>query len=618
MHYEVRCTDALANGFLISEMKRLQHKYLGNDPNTSRGIVFFNSQTTLHDMAAKASQDFNVFSYHGIGGGDGHTDYAAEKEERRAIMRAFVATTDRDPRSKWLFSTSAGGTGIDLKGIRVVIVYEWCYGQLELCQMFGRCRAPADASISCLGLILTSPAAIAQFEARIQEDGRAPLQHHDSPEDMQLRQAAMEAHLRYLKGGNSQDRTSCLRHELEEYVAGAGISCMSAGARLCGVCCQVLALQKRGLQLETSAAHPTKKAQAYQSWSEQETRAQTPQVPAPQQGDRNLAPQEQRIPAPPPHHQPQQSRRYHSPAAQQSSAMAASSTPIPLPSTPAMPCFRPSHVNACLRFLDTKCQEDQFLRACMPCLVATTHRWGHAGDDDRIKHSPLDRNYRTVCPQFKKHGILFQRCTSCFEPYSRQHACAFRGPNSLLSVIRYQDDGCCYCCQLDTNSNNLVTTSFHAKPKHSFGPVAQPGCQLPCKLVQTDLYLNTATVLWYHKHDLLYSLVRNHWGYRRKWDAFFSNDHTKTFGMQHKLPLREFCEWLHEYWYDATTPIRSCHAIFILFIEVADKGKRSIEEIAHQPSYFPLNVSFADVAPSQEARACGTDETGKQGGAVTG
>lgn len=152
------------------------------------------------------------------------------------------------------------------------------------------------------------------------------------------------------------------------------------------------------------------------------------------------------------------------------------------------------------------------------------------------------------------------------------------------------------------SSNNLMTTSFHAKPKHSFGPVAQQGCQLPCKLVQTDLYLNTATLLWYHKHDLLYSLVRNHWGYRRKWDAFFSHDNTKTFGMQHKLPLREFYEWLHEYWYDATTPIRCCHAIFILFIEVADKGKRSIEEIAHRPIYFPLNVSFADVAPSQEAR----------------
>ena len=602
MHYEVRCKDALANGFLISEMTRLQHEYLGNNPNASRGIVFFNSRTTLHDMAVEARQDFNVFSYHGIGGGDGHTDYAAEKQERRAIMSAFVTTTDTDPRSKWLFSTSAGGTGIDLKGIRVVIVYEWCYGQLELCQMFGRCRAPADASIPCLGLILTSPAAIAQFEARIEEDGRAPLQRHDSPEDMQLRLASMKAHLRYLKGGSSQDRSSCLRHELEEYVAGAGISCMSAGARLCGVCCQVLARQKQFLQLETPAIHPTMKAQAYQSWDEPDTRAQTPQVPVPQQNDHKMAPQEQRIPVPPPQHQTQQPQRYHSPAAPRSSAMATSSTPIPLPSTPAMPRFTPSHVNSCLRFLDTKCQEDQFLRACMPCLVATTHRWGHAGDDDRIKHSPPDHNYRSVCPQFKKLGILFQRCTTCFEPYSRGHACAFRGTNSLLTAIRSQDVGCCYCCQLDNNSNNLMTTSFHAKPKHSFGPVAQQGCQLPCKLFQTDLYLNTATLLWYHKHDLLYSLVRNHWGYRRKWDAFFSRDNTKTFGMQHKLPLREFYEWLHEYWYDATTPIRCCHAIFILFIEVADKGKRSIEEIAHRPIYFPLNVSFADVAPSQEAR----------------
>ena len=116
-------------------------------------------------------------------------------------------------------------------------------------------------------------------------------------------------------------------------------------------------------------------------------------------------------------------------------------------------------------------QQDSLLRACFHCVVVTGHKWGVAGDDPSKTHSPAVGGYRDYilkCPQFRKGGPLYQRCTCCLQPAVKDHTCRARGMEGWKSLARKQAY-CCPCCQLrDMPCFNM--TDFHAAPDYAFGP----------------------------------------------------------------------------------------------------------------------------------------------------
>ncbi len=196
-----------------------------------------------------------------------------------------------------------------------------------------------------------------------------------------------------------------------------------------------------------------------------------------------------------------------------------------------------------------------------------------------------DKDHNVKCPQFRYGGPFYLYCNSCFSgPFKnfKDHTCLVRGNDDVFRMRK----GSCFCCQLGHNA------AFHTPtPPYAFGP--NKGNPPKCKLASTDLFLSTAVALWHHKHDVFHSLVRNHWGYRMKWSAVYGNDTTKHFGRD-ELPLLSFYEWLHEYWFDGNTPIRCVHAVFILFLDVAKRGTRSVDEIKQQGIHLFLRVRFGD------------------------
>ena len=313
MAYDVAHALSLGADVLLTHMTRLETECFGHDPNKRRGIVFFNNKDTLHAMAQAArGANVNVFPYHGISREDYHAgddEYTRHQLARQQVMDLFQEMSKDPTASKWLFATSAGGGGIDLMGVSGVIIFGWWYGQMELAQMFGRCRAPHDdTDARCVGLVLTSPADIAQLDARIKQEEQAALAYHDTPEDKAVRQEDMKAHARFLKAGDSPSgqRTDCIRLELENDTTGVPISCMVAGAHLCGVCSRVLASEDEALQRETPAPFPTASAPVPSSWFSGGTSGQEGQPfpppsgnPRPQQQQQQQPQQPQQQPPPP-------------------------------------------------------------------------------------------------------------------------------------------------------------------------------------------------------------------------------------------------------------------------------------------------------------------------------
>jgi superfamily II DNA helicase RecQ len=670
MRYEVVCEELPASSAsggqtsFLTHLDRVTIEYMSGGDGGQRGsavekgegnkakgkgIVFFNNKKTLREMAglveALRKETMSVVVFHGLGGGDVYDAalrWEAEKERAQA-MEDFMKEEDEDGRCKWLFATSAGGTGIDVQGVRVVMIYEWCYGQLELYQMFGRCRAPIDASLPCLGIILTSNWAIVGLKRHIATEKKNGWQQNDLEEDMALRLAGMEAHRDFLECQRPQARTSgngrrCLRYDLEEFNTGTGISCMTAGAVPCAVCCDILKQTRRTVGLH-----------------EPDTGTHTNPGPAPQQ--KQQQPQDKHLhqlhrshtqhhqrdhllsqgPQGHGHLQHQHQRQHHGLLTQGHQLPAsvppytpktpslqlqhqASSTPRPPvaspgPVSPHLPTFLQGRqdvgstasasssssspplrqqiasverVNECIALLKELGQQDSLLRACFHCVVVTGHKWGVAGDDPSKTHSPAVGGYRDYilkCPQFRKGGPLYQRCTCCLQPAVKDHTCRARGMEGWKSLARKQAY-CCPCCQLrDMPCFNM--TDFHAAPDYAFGP--PPPRKLTsttqqvveedpkgCKLTNTDMYITTAVDLWAFKPKLMHFLLRHSVSYRRCWHSVFGADGEKQYGVD-AVPLEKFYQWLYGLWFtQGGAPIRNCHALFILFVAATNRGKQKV------------------------------------------
>jgi len=245
MRYEVVCNSIGADEkgrILVHHIERACKEYLsaqGSTRKQGRGIVYFKDKATLFQLAETVSWQCGdyaqVNTFTGISGVEGEEKITAE-EERRFALETF-RTTDGDGRFQWLFSSPAGGVGVDFSDVRAVLIQDWPYGIEEMVQMLGRCRPPQDPAATCLGLVLTSPLALGQLKWRIEKETEEELQPHDSVEDHKMRLDSLSAVydlLHDVEVGGAP--THCLRLQLQAASAGVGLTCMASGSTLCSFC----------------------------------------------------------------------------------------------------------------------------------------------------------------------------------------------------------------------------------------------------------------------------------------------------------------------------------------------------------------------------------------------